>query len=87
MPKVFIPASLRPQADGTREIDLPGQTVRDLVVALEARYPLLIGRLREGDRLRPGLCVAINTKLSVRGLLEVVPLDGEVHFLPTIGGG
>ena len=87
MPKVFIPASLRTLAGGTREIDLPGQTVRDLVLVLESRYPLLVGRLREGDSLRPGLSVAIDSKLSVQGLRQAVPAECEVHFLPTIGGG
>ena len=87
MPTVYIPASLRALADGTREIDLPGQTVRDLVLALEARYPQLVGRLREGDSLRPGLCVAIDSQVSTRGLMEAVPPKCEVHFLPTIGGG
>ena len=87
MAQVFIPASLRPQADGTRSLDLPGDTVRDLVLALEARYPALVGRLRDGDSLRPGLCVAIDSQLSVLGLRQAVPPQCEVHFLPTIGGG
>ena len=87
MAKVFIPASLRVQADGTREIELPGETVRDVVLALESRDPLLLGRLREGDSLRPGLCVAIDSQVSVRGLLQTVSASSEIHFLPTIGGG
>lgn len=87
MAQVFIPASLRPAADGTRSIDLPGQTVRDLVLALEARYPALVGRLRDGDSLRAGLCVAIDSQVSVLGLRQSVPPQCEVHFLTTIGGG
>lgn len=87
MAKVFIPASLRSLADGTREIDLPGETVRDVVWALEARYPSLVGRLREGDSLRPGLCVAIDTRVSIQGLRQAVTPACEVHFLPAIGGG
>ncbi len=87
MAQVFIPASLRPHANGTRVIDLPGETVRDLILALETQYPLLVGRLREGDSLRPGLSVAIDSKLSVQGLRQAVPPQCEVHFLPTIGGG
>ncbi len=87
MAQVFIPASLRDQAHGTRVIDLPGDTVRDLILALESQYPLLVGRLREGDSLRPGLCVAIDSKLSVLGLRQTVSPQCEVHFLPTIGGG
>ncbi len=87
MAQVFIPASLRSPAEGARVIELPGQTVRDLVLALEAQYPLLVGRLREGDSLRPGLCVAIDTRVSIQGLRQAVTPQCEVHFLPTIGGG
>ncbi len=87
MARVFIPASLRTLTDGTRVVDLAGETVRDLTLALEDRYPELAGRLRDGDGLRPGLCVAINSKISLRGLSETVPRDCEVHFLPTISGG
>lgn len=87
MAQVFIPASLRDHAHGTRVMDLPGDTVRDLVLALEAQFPLLVGRLREGDSLRPGLSVAIDSQLSVQGLRQAVPPQCEVHFLPTIGGG
>lgn len=87
MAQVFIPASLRTLTDGTRVIQLSEETVRDLVLALEARYPALVGRLRDGDSLCPGLCVAIDSKICLRGLLETVPRDCEVHFLPTISGG
>ena len=87
MAKVFIPASLRALADGTREIDLPGESVREVVLALEGRYPSLAGRLREGNSLRPGLCVSIDSQLSVRGLMQELPPECEVHFLPTLGGG
>ncbi len=87
MALVYIPASLRPMADGIRRVELPGQTVREIIVALETQYPALAGRLREGDTLRPGLCVSIDSILSMQGLLQTVTPENEVHFLPTIGGG
>lgn len=84
---VYIPASLRPLAGGNRIIELAGETVRDLLIQLEERYPPLLGRLRDGDRLRQGLCVSINDKVSDRGLSQVVTPQDEVHFIATIGGG
>ena len=87
MAKVFIPASLWSLTGGVRVVELPGETVRDLVLGLEAIYPEIAGRLRTGDSLRPGLAVAIDTSISPRGLRQPVSLESEVHFLPTISGG
>ena len=87
MAKLFIPASLRPLTDGLRMFELPGPTVRDLLSTLENRYPSLIGRLRDGDRLRQGLCVSINDQVSNRGLAQAVGEQDEVHFVSAIGGG
>ncbi|RLS58648.1 MAG: hypothetical protein DWH91_01875 [Planctomycetota bacterium] len=87
MPKVFIPASLRLAANGLREVELPGATVRELVLALEQRFPALKGRLREEDKLRAGLAVSIDSTVSLRGLMQEVAPSSEVHFLAAIGGG
>ncbi len=87
MVKVFIPASLRPLADGQRCVELSGGTVRDVVLQLEILHPGLVGRLREGDSLRPGLAVSIDSGISSLGLRQTLPLGCEVHFIPTVGGG
>ena len=87
MVTVFIPASLRPLADGQRCVDLTGVSVRDVVLQLEELYPRLIGRLREGDSLRPGLAVSIDSGISNLGLRQTLPPGCEVHFIPTVGGG
>ena len=87
MPQVFIPASLRPLTDGVRVVELPGETVRDVVLRLEALYPTLVGRLRDGESLRAGLTVAIDSTISSRGLRQAVTPENEVHFLPSISGG
>lgn len=87
MVKVFIPASLRPLAGGNRFVELSGTTVRDVVLQLEALYPSLAGRLRDGDSLRPGLAVSIDSGISNLGLRQPLPSGCEVHFIPTVGGG
>jgi len=39
------------------------------------------------DDVAPGIAVAINDQVSQMGLMEPVPPDAEVHFLPAISGG
>ena len=87
MPRVFIPPLLRPITDGRDIIDVPGQTVAEVVEELERQFPGIRSRLVEGDRLKPGLSVGIGTRVSARGLTSKVGPDDEVHFLPAIGGG
>jgi molybdopterin synthase sulfur carrier subunit len=87
MPTVFLPPPLRRLAGGHAVVAIDGETVGDLVDALESRYPGIRARLCDGDRLRPGLNVAVNSEFSDLGLLQRVPPDSEVHFLPAVGGG
>lgn len=87
MPKVFLPPPLRRLTDRNAVVDVDGRTVGELVDELERRYPGIRERLCTGDRLRPGLIVAINSEFSDRGLLQLVDADSEVHFLPAVGGG
>jgi molybdopterin synthase sulfur carrier subunit len=87
MIKVFIPPLLRDAAQGREEVEVAAGTVRQVVAALEARFPGIRDRLCAGDALRPGLAVAVNGAVSSTGLLQKVPDGSEVHFLPAIGGG
>jgi molybdopterin synthase sulfur carrier subunit len=87
MPHIFIPPLLRDSTGGLAEVDVEGATVRQIVTALESRFPGIRHRLCAGDQLRPGLAVAVNGAVSTMGLLQKVPADAEVHFLPAIGGG
>lgn len=87
MATVFIPAVLRPLADGVTCLEVEGQTVRDLVVSLEQFFPRLQGRLLDQGRLRPGVVVAVDSAISVLGLRHPVQKSSEVHFLAAIGGG
>jgi len=87
MVKVFIPPLLRDATGGLEEVELAGRSVRQIVSALEARYPGIRERLCEGENLRPGLAVAVNGTVSSLGLLQKVADGSEVHFLPAVGGG
>ncbi len=87
MPTVFIPTMLRAIAGGREQVQVEGETVGDLVNRLDAVHPGLKARLVDGDALRSNLAVAVNGEVSVLGLLEDVPADAEVHFIPAISGG
>jgi molybdopterin synthase sulfur carrier subunit len=87
MPRVFIPPQLRPLAGGAETVDVSGKTVRDVIDALDAKFPGIGRRFRDGDSLRGGLTVVIDADVSPRGLLQKVEPESEVHFLPAIGGG
>jgi molybdopterin synthase sulfur carrier subunit len=87
MPVVFIPRPLRDMTAGAAEVTVEGTTVRDVVDALDLRYPGIKTRLCRGDSLAPGLQVSIDHVMTMRGLRATVRPESEVHFLPVIGGG
>lgn len=87
MPRVFIPPLMRSLAGGASEVDVEGSSVRQVIAALDERFPGIRERLCEGDQLRPGLAVAVDGRMSSIGVLQKVRPESEVHFLPAIGGG
>jgi molybdopterin synthase sulfur carrier subunit len=87
MSRVFIPPALRRLTGGRAELEATGGTLRAVIDELDSRHPGLRSRLCEEDRLRPGLSVVIGSSIGSASLLQPVPDDAEVHFLPAVGGG
>ncbi len=87
MPVVFIPALLRDLTGGVESLEVPGGTVREAIDQLEASYPGVKERLYDGDRLRPGIAVAVDGAISRKRLRHRLEAGSEVHFLPAISGG
>lgn len=87
MPQVYIPPLLRELTDGHEIVEIPGTTVRQIVTALDHRFPGIKDRLCDGEGLRPGLSVAVDGRVSSMGLIQKVGEMSEVHFIPAIGGG
>lgn len=87
MATVYIPPLLRSLSGGVDQVQVDGTNIRQIINALEARFPGIRDRLCEGDRLRGGLVVAVDGAVSRLGLIEKVPAGAEVHFLPATGGG
>jgi molybdopterin synthase sulfur carrier subunit len=84
---VWIPPLMRDLTGGRERVTVPGEKVRELVDALDVRYPGLKARLTEDGELRRGLVVTIDGVASRQGLRQRVGPGSEVHFLPAIGGG
>ena len=53
---------------GEAQIELPAGNVREVVEALEARFPGIKERLCQGDELAAGLQLSIDHVMSSRGL-------------------
>ena len=73
--------------DGNHNVEVEGETVRQVVDALETRYPGFKGRIVENDRIKTEIAVAIVGEVVTAGLRAKVGPDSEVHFLPALAGG
>jgi molybdopterin synthase sulfur carrier subunit len=87
MPRVWIPALVRDLTGGQESVTVPGARVRDVVNALEQLYPGVKARLCDGENLRSGIVIVVDTEVAQRGLAQPLRADSEIHFLPAIGGG
>ena len=68
-------------------VEAAGGDVRSVLLALEVQFPGLWGRLVEGDRLRPGIVVAVNGDVSPLGLRQRLNGASEIHILRAAAGG
>jgi molybdopterin synthase sulfur carrier subunit len=84
---VWIPALLRNLAGGNESVRVSGRTLREVIDALDDRFPGIKERLCDENGLRSGVAVAIDNRLSARSLSQSLPGGCEVHFLPAISGG
>ena len=72
---------------GKEIVEMEGRNVGRLIAALDDTYPGLKDALMEGDRLKPGIAVAVNGQISHLGALQPLEENNEVFFVPAIGGG
>jgi len=89
VPTVRIPPVLRPEAGNNRHVELPGETVREVLEGLVTTYPTLRNRIFEGDELPQFLNVFIDgTDVRLNeGLETPVPAGATVILLPAVAGG
>jgi molybdopterin converting factor small subunit len=86
---VRIPPILRPEAGGNRNVELPGDTVREVLDALLAAYPTLRDRIYDGNELPQFLNVFVDgSDVRLSDGLETKVGDGTtVILLPAVAGG
>jgi molybdopterin synthase sulfur carrier subunit len=86
---VRIPPILRPEAGGNRNVEVAGETVREVLDGLLVTYPSLRDRVYDGNELPQFLNVFVDGS-DVRlfdGLETKVGEDTTVILLPAVAGG
>jgi cysteine synthase/molybdopterin converting factor small subunit len=88
--RVRIPPTLRDAAGGAREVEVPGDTLRDVLSELVSRFPAL-GRqvLENGNGLAPFVNVYVDNEdiRTLDGLETPVGEGSTVILLPAMAGG
>jgi molybdopterin synthase sulfur carrier subunit len=87
MPTVHIPAPMRSLTGGEAQVQVSGETLGEVIDALDAAYPGLKARLVDGAKLRGGVAVFIDDQSPLGGLRAKVGPDSLVYFAPAIAGG
>ena len=70
-----------PFTGGASEFDLQAATVRDLITAMDQRFPGL------GDFIDRKMAFAIDGEIHQDAWFSPVAPDSEVYLIPRIGGG
>lgn len=87
MAVVFIPAPLRRLTGGHDRLVVAGSSVGALVDAIDSVHPGFRDRVVAAGDLLPSIAVSVDGDIVTHGLDEPVGPDGEVHFVPALGGG
>jgi molybdopterin converting factor small subunit len=86
MATVTLRAPLKDLAGGTSDVEIPGDTVGDVIRVLEAEHPKLRGWiLDEQGHVRPHVNVFVNGERMAEDAV-VGPTD-RLHVLASISGG
>ena len=88
MATVFIPSLLEGLTGGARTVEVSGRNLRQVINALDERFPGMKERLLDEDgALIPEILAAIDGETNHLGLLQPVTETTEIQFVPAIGGG
>ena len=88
--KVRIPTQLRPLSSGASEVGVDGETVADVLTALEAAHPGFHDRLFDeagGLRRFVNVFVADEDVRFLQGLATPVAEGTTVSIVPAVAGG
>lgn len=89
MPDIWLSPQMQRFTGGQQQVHVAGRTIRQIIDNLDLAYPGLKMELydEEEDIVMPGIAVVIDGETSQLGLLEQVPEQCEIHFIPALGGG
>ncbi len=89
MTLVRIPPTLRTETGGAPRVEAEGDTVRELLDDLTARFPALRTQLLEDDDIAPFVNVYVGGEdvRTLDGLETPVEEDQTVILLPAMAGG
>ena len=78
---VAASSDLRAFTGGLGEFDVEADTVRRLILAMEARFPGL------GEFVERRMAIAIDGEIHQDASTEPLRPDSEIYLIPKIGGG
>jgi hypothetical protein len=87
MAVVFIPPQMGDLSGGRSQVAVAGDTLRQVIAALDAECPGIAGRLTAEGRIAASLAISIDGTVTSRGLQAKVEPRSEIHIIPAIGGG
>lgn len=90
MTTVLIPTPLRRLTGGQARVDVPGATVEQVVNNLEAAYPGIGERLRDGDgSIKRFINVFVNEDeiRTLQGVDTPVAAGDKISIVPAMAGG
>ena len=84
---VHIPPALRSYTKQKSEVEAEGQTVAEVVSALDRRYPGLRFRIiTEQDTIRQHIRIFVNEE-QARDLSVALQPDDQIHIICALSGG
>ena len=89
MTKVRIPPTLRAETGGAREVEAAGDTVREVLDDLSARFPGLRAQIYAEGEIAQFVNVYVGGEdvRTLDGLDTAVEANGTVILLPAMAGG
>jgi hypothetical protein len=84
---IHIPPQLRKAAGGARRLAIEGDTLRDVLDALEEMHPGILAQILDGSAPRAGLAFAIDNAIKPPGLHHSVGPHSVIHIVWAASGG
>jgi len=87
MAKVTIPLLFQDLTGGTRNAEVEGATLADVIASLDRLFPGMASRVLHGDRFNSTVAITVDGRLAAQGPATAVEPKSEVCILPAFGGG